>query len=295
MRPRRSEPKSYVDLFKPMDLGSSSSSSSDTEPEAAGDASGPPGSSSKSKSDAGKKQKKRRSRIFLPSDDDDSDISEYEETPKDAQGGKQGAAAAGSSSDDDDLGASAVETEDSDGPGEEPEYEGDYAGGEGSRSPEPGGGGGGRRRKGHQGLVHDDAPRPKYTRAHLATPTAAIKIKPLNTRVAPPLSLPPTLVEFPFSAVFPQYEPPVRKLVKGAKSVLRGKVEQRDKEADDGMRMRCLEAWSTNAFGGPEKSLLQDMGWWKGKWVEGRGLAGRWGGWYDEVETAELGPALDEE
>lgn len=262
-----------------MDLGSSSSSS-DTEAEG-GDAPAP-GQASSSQTAAARKRKGKARLMLPPSDDDDSDISEYEEEPKAAPGpgGKQ---AESSSSDDLD---DAEATEESDGPGEEPEYEGDYASEGSDRS---------RGGRGNEPIlkvkgVKAAPPRPRVSVATSANPS---KPKPQARRVPPPDSHPPTLIDHPFATVGPQYEPPVRKLSKNARSVVEGEVEQRNEEADDGLRMRLLEAWAVTPFG-PEKGLLQDMGWWKGKWDAKKGQRSRWGGWYEEVK-AEMGVRLNEE
>ncbi|ORY81743.1 WD40-repeat-containing domain protein [Leucosporidium creatinivorum] len=59
------------------------------------------------------------------------------------------------------------------------------------------------------------------------------------------------------------------------------------------MRMRGLEGWALTPFG-PERALLQDLGWWKGKWSEGEGMNSRWGGWFEDVQT-DVGEKVDEE
>jgi hypothetical protein len=45
-----------------------------------------------------------------------------------------------------------------------------------------------------------------------------------------------------------------------------------------------LERWTENPFA-PEKTLVRDVGWDKGKWKQGDqvGIKEKWGGWYDEI------------
>lgn len=272
-RPRRSEPKSYVDLFKPLDLGLSSSSDTDD------DAPAPAVEGVASKGKATKSKKgKGKLKLPLSDDHDDSDISEWE-APQ-PQASKDGQPVASSS--DDDLG-SAVQTDDSDGSAEE-EYDSDDSGFRSPADAPP-------RGRHSPVLKHGGRAGRGKPRVSVATPSAPSRLKPASRRLPPPRHLPPSLIELTLATIGPQYEPPIRKLVANAKSVVEGEVEQRDVEADDGMRMRGLEGWSLTPFG-PERELLQDLGWWKGKWGE-EGMRSKWGGWYEDVRS-EIGEVVEE-
>lgn len=273
-RPRRSEPKSYVDLFKPLDLGLSSSSDTDD------DAPAPDKGKTASPATANKKKKKKLKRPV--SDDDDSDISEWEAPNPTTKDGKP----ASSSEDDDADAGSAVETDDSDGPAEE--FDSDDSG---FRSPADAPPARGRGRGGHSPKLKHAAAGKGKPRVSVATPSTPSRLKPTSRRLPPPADLPPSLIEVTLSTIGPQYEPPIRKFVANASNVVEGEVEQRSEGADDGMRMRGLEGWALTPFG-PERGGLQDMGWWKGKWGE-RGMREKWGGWYEEV-AMEVGEMVEE-
>lgn len=94
----------------------------------------------------------------------------------------------------------------------------------------------------------------------------------------------------------PRYEPPVRWCERSEGPLGSTEVETQRKPSPD-VRARLSLAWSYMPFG-PEKSLLQDLGWWKGKWDEGDGeddeggMRGSWGGWYDGVQ-ARVGKRLE--
>ena len=54
--------------------------------------------------------------------------------------------------------------------------------------------------------------------------------------------------------------------------------------ASESVRAGVSEMWITFPWG-PERSLVQDMGWSKGKWaVKGKVMRARWGGWYPEIK-----------
>lgn len=97
-----------------------------------------------------------------------------------------------------------------------------------------------------------------------------------------------------YAAFVPHYLPPALTLssssstsssssystapVETSSKKLRG---QTDKDASN-----LLEAFTANPFA-PERALVRDVGWEKGKWKEGEGTNGtneRWGGWYDEIK-----------
>lgn len=115
-------------------------------------------------------------------------------------------------------------------------------------------------------------------------------------RCMPPMFQPRTGVSVPFAAVGIQFEPPVRRLNtqsnKGKQdfdSIVYGSA------LDDLDRSEFLEAWAVTPFG-PERPLLHDVGWFKGKWsIEGEEeedgktptgkIRARWGGWYEDLPS----------
>ncbi|KAK4694038.1 hypothetical protein P7C70_g8815, partial [Phenoliferia sp. Uapishka_3] len=84
----------------------------------------------------------------------------------------------------------------------------------------------------------------------------------------------------------PTYEPPSRYLKIEEGVSLGESMVVMGPATDYNLRAKLSLAWTHLPFG-PEGSLCQDLGWWKGKWRDGQeDVKERWGGWYDGVEGA---------
>lgn len=259
-RPRRSEPKSYTQFLKPLDfLQSSSDSDSDA-------STGPPGANTGSTNDnsgAGRAKGKGKARR-PPSDDDETSGSEYGLDHQSEVEAPQ------SSSDDDAV--SLVETQDDSEAGTEP-----------TRSPSPSS-----ETSGPMGRLM----REPTSRGGRSTKTRSLPVvsttagpsqtKPFKARVQPPWNSPHTHIDIQFSTLGPHFEPPLRRLADDGSTIATGTVES-GTAMDDGARSQFHDTWTVVPFG-PEKDLLQDLGWWKGKW-EAEGTAAKWGGWYPEIRA----------
>lgn len=259
-RPRRSVgTQSYVHLLViPPDLDDSSSSDDET----------------------GGKKDKGKQRAAPVSDADETDVSVYEEEAAPNKG--KGKAKASSSSDDDEDGFEDAASSSSDSAPEEeegsvPPATADRPTTTKLKTRKVGGA--------STPTTPKLAPRPVLALPRISTSNAnsVSAPEPGTKRVQPPSSgLPEQLVVFG-----PHYEPPSRWLASGTSSTTTAPIVSGPAVTPD-VRARFTEAWANLPFG-PERSVLQDVGWWKGKW-EDEGMTRRWGGWYPEVqlELAEL-------
>lgn len=234
--------------------------------------------SSGSEDDAGAKEDKGKGkqRAAPVSDADETDVSVYEEEETAPNHGKSKGKgrAAGSSSDDDDGFDDAAASSSDSGPGEE-EEEGSVPPSTAARPPTT-------KLKTRKVAGASDpsppklAPRsvPAVPRISIANPKGAPP--PASTRAKPPA------VEH-FVGYGPHYEPPSRWLASGTDSASTAHIVTGPAVTPD-VRSRFSSAWSKLPFG-PERSVLQDVGWWKGKWDDDEGeMRRRWGGWYPEVQ-----------
>lgn len=299
-RPRRSAVGvDYSQFLKPapLDLDDSSSDSSNSDDEEAGEegeagGAGTKGTSQKLKG-KGKARARARKADSPASQADETDVSEYEDERDGAKKDK-GKRKEGAASDDDDEEESDDEEGDSsetqETPSEATESEQDL--GSGTNSPPR----------------HRQNKKPPVavlrTASSLATPAPGngIKVAPRKSTAVPFAGAPSTRAQAPpirvplppLSSIYPAYEPPHRWLMSTGKKESVGEmtISERAKIEVD-LRYEISNAW-THCDLGPERSLLGDVGWWKGKWNVGEegaegeqvGMRTRWGGWYPEIETA---------
>jgi hypothetical protein len=234
----------------------------------------PSGSSSNEDGEEGNNNKKSKKRAPA-SDADETTVSEYEEEEKEEQGKGKGKGKAQSSEDEDEV-MGGDDSPSSSGSGEdEPDASDD------SNAPPPVAG----RRIKIQRVGKKD---PKEKKAPKMS-------KARESRPAPRLVSKRTTAEFVFtrcrtpivppqpSAFIPSFEPPARGL--GAEGESMGEASFVGGEpASESVRAGVSEMWITFPWG-PERSLVQDMGWSKGKWdVKGKVMRARWGGWYPETK-----------
>ncbi|GAA5950753.1 hypothetical protein JCM3765_000597 [Sporobolomyces pararoseus] len=295
-RPRRSAAatsSSYTHLLQPINLTSSSSSSNDDD------------NDSDSDSTKRKKRLKKKKTSFIPEQESDS---EFEIPVKPEQGEEED----DDEDDDEDLLLEVGSEEEDDGPsgqGEEDMSDIATSGGEidqGSPDPKTRGGGKGKTRNNKPLEYSSNGKQPR--RSLVITKGT---LPPLDQpegeggrgefRRALPNRTILSGLDSQYSSFVPHYLPPQIKLSSTPTSTYStAKIEtskkptkgQTDKDSSS-----LLEEWTANPFA-PERALVRDVGWYKGKWKEtqdqneeGEGESAvmneKWGGWYQEIKFDE--------
>ncbi|KAK4051066.1 hypothetical protein OIO90_004806 [Microbotryomycetes sp. JL221] len=100
---------------------------------------------------------------------------------------------------------------------------------------------------------------------------------------------PNTRITSSLLAMTPQFEPPLRRLcpsVAGTDQLdcFATSTIVTEPAMDEARRSHVLECWTLTPFG-PERDLVNDASWHKGKWTQA-GLQKRWGGWFDDNSCA---------
>ncbi|GAA6060983.1 hypothetical protein JCM10212_000669 [Sporobolomyces blumeae] len=305
-RPRRSAPVSYAQFLQPIDLGSSSESDSP----AASD----PSTAKKQDSPETRRIKrlKKRKASYIPEQDSGSDF-ELAADKDGARGGAQDESE--EEEDDDDAGVS----EDAATPDERDMSDILSSGGTDEGSPRAGKHATSRRGPkavGRRTYAPDEGgqrPASKKLVVH-ATPAASSAMTGTggstvkNPRARPPARLPPNALDQQYSLYGPNWFPPtsVRLSSDHSASYSTAAVEHAQRKAGasprdlDAAQTLLLENWTANPFA-PERRLVEDLGWNKGKWkADGQGgmtIAEKWGGWYNErgFDRADLAVVTEEE
>lgn len=276
-RPKRaSVSTSYSHLLKPLSDSEPESAGSDSTTGRGGASTGLPKSiKGKGKSNpSGSNQKPKRKGKKKASSDEDTDGSVYEEDDK-----------ASRLSSSPDAEEEAEPTDEDSGPdgggGRDPDPEEDSEDDDRpsrSRSTAP--------TQSTAALTGKKPRPPKPNNARSLLPSLARTSSTFTRAKPPPGTREPTRdIGFAQAAtVGPGYEPPAR-VFEDDLIVVRPALGGEE-------RGSATMRWSGIPFA-PEKDVLQDVGWWKGKWREGEepGMERRWGGWYPEVE-ARVGPVL---
>jgi len=268
-RPRRSAPTSYKHLLAPLTLTSSSSSENDSD------------------SDSTKRAKllKKKKTSFIPSEESGS---EFEAPPKGQEAEEE--------EEESEDGEEAVVSEE-DGPsgqGEEDMSDIASSGGEIDQgSPGPSGRKRGKRSKVNngEGAVAKPGPRRSMVVTKGAIPSGENEGKEERQRATASRIIPSGL-DPQYSSFVPHYLPPSLILSSSTSSYSTASVvpsKKQTKGQSDKDASTLIERWTANPFA-PEKTLVRDVGWEKGKWKEGQGADGtneRWGGWYEEIRMNE--------
>ncbi|GAA5925545.1 uncharacterized protein JCM15063_005054 [Sporobolomyces koalae] len=269
-RPRRSAPTSYTHLLKPIELTSSSSSDNDSD------------------SDSTKRKKllKKKKTNFIPSGESESEFEAP--TPNGGNNGEHGGGDDDDESDDFDDGAG-VSTDDAQASGQGEEDMSDIAMSSGEM--DPGSPGPSRKRLTKKARVADAStaqPERKksvvVTRAALPAEAADASASEGPARATPPGVISSAL-DGQYASLVPHYLPPHVFLdPSSSSSFSTARVEtstHTGKGQFDGDASTLAERWTANPFA-PERALVRDVGWHKGKWTAD-GIKDRWGGWYDNI------------
>ncbi|GAA5900139.1 transcription factor TFIIIC subunit TFC6 [Sporobolomyces salmoneus] len=275
-RPRRSAAASYTHLLEPISLTSSSSSENDSDSD---------------DTKRAKRLKKART-SFVPEQDSESEF----EAPVKEQAEEE------EEEDSDDAEALAVSEED-DGPsgqGEEDMSDIATSGGEldlGSPGPSRRGGKSGGARKRRNGADLPENAGSKAPRRSLVVTKGGLPAlgadgggegEPVRAK---PSRLIAAGLDPQYSSLVPHYLPQQLKLSKETSSYSTARVihsTKKTKGQTDQDSSTMMEKWTAHPFA-PEKTLIRDVGWEKGKWKEEAEdgeypVNARWGGWYPEVK-----------
>lgn len=289
-RPRRSAAAastSYTHLLQPLNLTSSSSSS---------------GNDSDSDSTKRARRLKKKKTSFIPEQDSDSEF----EVPVKAEGGDDAGQGEEETSDDDEDEADLVSEEEDEGPsgqGEEDMSDIATSGGEIDQgSPDPSSRKGGRKGKtrNNRPLAPQEYSSGKQPRRSLVITKGTIP--PIvdgedgEIRRALPNRTISSGLDPQYSSFVPHYLPPQIKLsikddTSSSTSYSTARIvtsKKPTKGQTDRDSSSILERWTANPFA-PERALVRDVGWEKGKWKEdgeggGSVINEKWGGWYEEIQ-----------
>lgn len=268
-RPRRSAPTSYKHLLAPFALTSSSSSENDSD------------------SDSTKRAKllKKKKTNFIPSEESGS---EFEAPPKGQEADEE--------EEESEDAEEAVVTEDEgpSGQGEEDMSDIASSGGEIDQgSPGPSGRKRGKSTKVNKGEGNEAKPGPRRSMVVTkgALPAGENEGREDSQRATANRVIPSGL-DPQYSSFVPHYLPPSLILSTSTSTYSTAAVgpsKKSTKGKSDKDSSTLIERWTANPFA-PEKTLVRDVGWEKGKWKDEEDASGvyeRWGGWYEEIRMNE--------
>jgi len=268
-RPRRSAPTSYKHLLAPLALTSSSSSENDSD------------------SDSTKRAKllKKKKTNFIPSEESGS---EFEAPPKGQEADEE--------EEESEDAEEAVVTEDEgpSGQGEEDMSDIASSGGEIDQgSPGPSGRKRGKSTKVNKGEGNEAKPGPRRSMVVTkgALPAGENEGREDSQRATANRVIPSGL-DPQYSSFVPHYLPPSLILSTSTSTYSTAAVgpsKKSTKGKSDKDSSTLIERWTANPFA-PEKTLVRDVGWEKGKWKDEEDASGvyeRWGGWYEEIRMNE--------